>query len=52
VPTGRSEWQRMYELKDSFSSLLDLQEQFAQRLVEDLKHSYFLPLASSSPSTP
>lgn len=45
VKSGQEEWNRHYELTDSFVSQQELQEKLIGNLIQDLKQEYFLYLA-------
>lgn len=44
VATGKVEWSHNYVVRRQSASMAAVQEEFANRLIEDLKGEYFLPL--------
>ena len=44
VRSGRTEWSRDYRIRGQLASTPTIQERLAERLIEDLKREYFLPL--------
>ncbi len=47
VLTGKSEWKKTYRLRKFLASQDTVQEELSRRVAQDLKNSYFRPLATS-----